>query len=607
MGHFRLQVDPAAVESAGRRLGEVGARLDGCAPVLDGVRASLDGAWEGEAAAVAERELSHLAAHVRRSVPHFVEAAAALTALARSYRDAEEVAIPSLNQRWDEAHARCAQAVATAQARRIAAASALLLSPAAGPTDPRRRIDAAAADAVADANAALRATLRQLVREYDDLVDSLRRQTRRAGEALRSAVLAGVPGVTVAAHTGLDGPGWVGALFPGPDLVAAFAGTLPLGTLDRRAARLAEDDVAGLQALLDEARRSGLPPAEYSGLLQDYWVARALRDAGIDPAAWNPSEGAEANRETILAVYAYYGRLYLDHPELQWAGMANLVGPSFAAGFFDIAEWRRLATAIADLPPHLRAALPRDAAKLGELTAEELRFYETALLEMQKNIFVDQGSMHAAYVHGGLAALEEMHAAGLIDRRTAEAWRKIETGRLTGDARLLREGNKQLLRREQFEIIGHDYDRMRNHSPTGGAVTWAITLLGTPSIPGARGYAEVFPKVVEIETLGPHSIGTPRSINGWRIPGVSVDNPLQVSVEIETPFPDGNISDRHQRWALIEKDTLLRYLELVEGDPERLRRLIESPLADRIEEQRLHNPIDEIVDRLADWEVDVDQ
>jgi hypothetical protein len=38
------------------------------------------------------------------------------------------------------------------------------------------------------------------------------------------------------------------------------------------------------------------------------------------------------------------------NPDLQWAGMANMIGPSFAGGFKDMAMMRDLAQQIADNP-----------------------------------------------------------------------------------------------------------------------------------------------------------------------------------------------------------------------------------------------------------------
>ncbi len=375
--------------------------------------------------------------------------------------------------------------------------------------------------------------------------------------------------------------------------------------MDDLAAQLREppDDYAEIQALLDRARELGVPPEQYAPTLSEYWRHRAAEEAGIDLSTWDPSLGADANRATIIKVYEYYARLYVDDPDLQWAGMANMIGPSFAAGFFDLAQFRRLGESVGDLPAPLRDALPPGVDQLADLSAEELRYFETTFLGMQQQIFFDQGSMHQAYVDGGIAAIEEMHAAGLVDDSILQGWRDVESGIPSRVA----EGNEVFLRREQEDIIDDEYREMYDRSPTGPAMTWAMTLIGAPSIPHARGYPDVFPVTVEFETPGPENVGTPRSIFGQEIPSVSLDNPTQGHVEIETPFPDGNIAHFDDRWALIEEDTLPRFQELLANDPDRARDLIGSSVEDRIGDYRTTERIDDIVEQMLDWDVDVDQ
>src|SRR5262249_10442966 len=93
---------------------------------------------------------------------------------------------------------------------------------------------------------------------------------------------------------------------------------------------------AELKRLLDAARAAGLDPRRYAARLQQYWLVKAADDAGIDLAQWDPSRGVDGNMSNVLNVYKLYGKFFLDHPELQWAGMANMIGPSFAGGFMDL-------------------------------------------------------------------------------------------------------------------------------------------------------------------------------------------------------------------------------------------------------------------------------
>src|SRR5438034_9573372 len=70
--------------------------------------------------------------------------------------------------------------------------------------------------------------------------------------------------------------------------------------------------------------------------LRRHWLDSAFLNAKIDASHWDPTRGVDINRRTIERVYDYYGRLYVHHARLEWAGMANMIGPSFYAGFLDI-------------------------------------------------------------------------------------------------------------------------------------------------------------------------------------------------------------------------------------------------------------------------------
>lgn len=95
--------------------------------------------------------------------------------------------------------------------------------------------------------------------------------------------------------------------------------------------------------------------------------------------------------------------------------MAAMIGPSFAGGFLDLAMLRRL---VDEVPERLRPHLPYGVEQLGDLTAEDIAYYETVLLQMQQDIFRDQGLQHQAYREGGTAALEELVAAGVLSERS---------------------------------------------------------------------------------------------------------------------------------------------------------------------------------------------
>src|SRR5438034_2808318 len=87
--------------------------------------------------------------------------------------------------------------------------------------------------------------------------------------------------------------------------------------------------------------------------LRRHWLDSAFLNAKIDASHWDPTRGVDINRRTIERAYDYYGRLYVHHARLEWAGMANMIGPSFYAGFLDVAF----------LPDQMRRVLEEAAAR----------------------------------------------------------------------------------------------------------------------------------------------------------------------------------------------------------------------------------------------------
>jgi hypothetical protein len=263
------------------------------------------------------------------------------------------------------------------------------------------------------------------------------------------------------------------------------------------------------------ARPPPLTPHE----LKEKWLNAALERAGIDRSRWRPADGVDANRSTIEAVYRYYGALCVEHPELQWAGMASLIGPAFYAGFMDVALLR--------------------------LTGGDV-FYETAFLTMQKKIFEDQATMHEAFLAGGAEAIAELHDAHIVDSATLEAWRQIAAGRLE-------DGNRTLLLREQRDIIDRFYVQMLDRrQPAGSVFTYLMTLAGAPSVPGGKGYPERYPLTVGLGRL-----------------------------RLRTPLANGNIAIFANRWQLIEDDTLPAYRAFVRDHLAEARSLMGASVARR--------------------------
>lgn len=328
-------------------------------------------------------------------------------------------------------------------------------------------------------------------------------------------------------------------------------------------------DLATLADALATVRVKHIRPARYAALLWQYWLVRSTIDADIDLTSWAPARGAEANKNTVFSVYTFYGKLFLAFPELKWAGMANMVGPSLAAGFFDIGAIPDVAELLAEkidtLPPEVRAELPRELTDLARYGATlptiELQWFEAKLLAMQKHVFMDQASMHEAYLNGGTTAIAEMRAAGLIDDSAVAAWRAIATGR----TELVQDANTHLLSREQNRILAAQWNQMRqHHGPIGGMVTYAITLTGSVSIPGAKTPAQYSPLTISTKIRNT----TPRLV-------------------LTTPLPSFNLADQADRWTYITHDTLPAYERILHDYPTEARKIIASLMEDRVAQQRL--------------------
>jgi hypothetical protein len=328
-----------------------------------------------------------------------------------------------------------------------------------------------------------------------------------------------------------------------------------------------------------------LSAAEMRTLFQQ----RALSRAGIDVDRWAPQSGTEANRSTIEAVYAYYGRLYLDDPDVfWWAGMAAMIGGSFVGGFTDLAsirgaldDIRRLLIASGSL-----GVLPSAMRPLVDLSADELqaelRFYESTLLSMQKEIFFDMATAHEAYLSGGMAAIRRLFAddAYGFGAETIAAWQLIDDGVRRNDSMRIAAGNAALLEREQLHVIDDDYDLMRAHPVTGEAMTFLMTTLGSPSLPGTQSFADLEPAIITL--TAPHL-----SMFGFDVGGVSAT--------VTTPFPTVNVANADDRWDLVTTDTLPAFIDLLTVDPDRVADLVATPVGERSEAYRAIDRLDDLV------------
>ncbi|MGH2764095.1 MAG: hypothetical protein ACRDLD_16195, partial [Thermoleophilaceae bacterium] len=370
-----------------------------------------------------------------------------------------------------------------------------------------------------------------------------------------------------------------------------------------RATAAALDDAAGAAPLAGVAYGAPTPATGFaqvalSGLSIDQWREIAYWRAGIDPDAWRPGEGVLANDEIVQAVYRYYGELYLDRPVFQWAGMANLVGPMFYAGWQDmyairgiaddgqraryLSEWAGIPTLpgpVYDAADLLAPPGFLNPANLAEhLTSEEIEWYEDRFLTMQREIFDDLAWQHEAFALGGPALMREIAARNpsVLFQRDVDAWEDIGSN----DPARIAEGNRELLLREQQRVIQDDYDDMRaHHGPVGDLFTYGFSTMADNPVPGGQAYRDYDPIEVNVDIPTP-DVEVPVTPLGPFGPSVEIYSTPDIHIREELPLPAGNLSNFDDRWAWIENDMLPRYQELL-ADPEATRSLVSTPVADR--------------------------
>lgn len=351
-------------------------------------------------------------------------------------------------------------------------------------------------------------------------------------------------------------------------------------------------DPESLRTALDQARAAGIAPRRYATLLHQYWLAVATRNADIDLAAWDPNRGVAANSRTFTQVYVNYFRLNNQHPDYYWVGLAGLAGGSFASGFFDMGDVgamisvpgiHQLGDAVADLlrgtPPELLNLLPSDMRTLGaegaRLTTEDLVWYQTRLLIMQKHIFIDQVPMHEAYAAEGIAGVEEMYQAGVLDENAIQAWRGIESGTPEG----LADAAVRMTDREQNQIIADQWDvTSRGRGAMGRVMTYVSTVAGKAAVPGVRAPGVFAPTTLTADVGGR-------------------------AVSLRTPLPDFNWADRETRWNYIVNDLLPSYLAMV-ANPAIAKPVLAEPFSEKLVHGRLVMRLpDVLADVSSQWQL----
>jgi hypothetical protein len=522
--------------SAADSLRSSGARLAGAAGGAGG--------WEGQAAAAFRTAAAEQRGEMVRGAAGLEDAAAALKRLSRVVREAQDLVKELAEEVRDaeEEADRAAARAAVAQTLAAAAGTALAL---AGP-DPPAALARAASETSADAGAT--SGMAGDARAHAEAVRE--RNTRKAQDACDEVLREDVS--TAAA-------------------VDAAASAAPL-----RGVPIGSPTPA-----------IGFAQVGLSGLSIGQWRQIAYWRAGIDDETWLPSLGLFENDDTVQAVYTYYGSLFSEHPgEFQWAGMAAMMGPMFYGGWQDMYAVRGLSddgdrarylSEMVGLPKLPGFAYdvadwagnsPLTPVGMAEhLTSEELEWYEDRFMEMQKQIFDDLAWQHEAFAMGGVGLMQDVRDRNLISTEALRAWEQIGSG----DSEQVFNGNRELLRREQLEIIQDDYDAMReHHGPVGDVATYSFGAMAENAIPGGQAYRDFDPLTVSIgvETPDPFGIDTP-----------------DFQHEEQLPLPAGNLSDFDDRWAWIEGDMLPAYRDVLQ-DPGAVEAIVRADVAQRAEGYR---------------------
>lgn len=306
--------------------------------------------------------------------------------------------------------------------------------------------------------------------------------------------------------------------------------------------------------------RSTPPPPS----AHDRYLEQALKKAGISPETWDPSKGVAGNAHTIRAVYDYYGKLFLDDPRFEWAGMARYTAmqtfyPAFMqvhalkASLQDAETATRVITFLmpgAQVTPELIAAIRAD-----------IEFMEQKLLAMQKDIFEDIATQHEAFKSDGMDGIRRLHSEGRIDMFAVEAWEDIASG----DPARISRGNAALLRREQFTVLQGHYDDLRTHQGMTGYDGRALTLMMS----------------VMASSPMPKNVG-----HFW---------------DTRT---GADISRFEDRWAWAGGPMLTEWQRMLATDPVGTRDYLGKPM-DSVMKERISTQIDEITDSPM-WRVPVD-
>ena len=169
----------------------------------------------------------------------------------------------------------------------------------------------------------------------------------------------------------------------------------------------------------------------------------------VDLRTYNPTLGfyGDLGDQTpkVRAIYYYYRQLFQQMPEkFMWAGMAKVAAAPIYAGMSDLTEWYHAS----ELTP---------GSGFGTRDPGTRSFINNLLLSGQKRIFEDMAWTHRAYQASGIWAIREAILLENDQITSQAAWENIDKGIKDADQNKINLGNRDLLEREQREVVQQDY------------------------------------------------------------------------------------------------------------------------------------------------------
>ena len=185
---------------------------------------------------------------------------------------------------------------------------------------------------------------------------------------------------------------------------------------------------------------------------------QAIAEQALQPAGDNVFK----RNQMITAAYA---DLYLSDSEtFKWAGMAAIASKEVGRGM-------GIGEALSESGLPLIPGVP--GARI--LGSDIVQWLATGNKAMYEDIYWQ----HLAYQNGGIAELERIRDANDINPQVFQAWQKIDRGKRENNQDLIWEGNGDLLRFEQRDVLQpkvYDQSRQLWSDMSGAPAKWFMEI-----------------------------------------------------------------------------------------------------------------------------------